>query len=374
MQFSDIKGLDEVKQHLINSVNNNHLAHAQLFVGQEGGANLAMAWAFAAYLNCEDRQERDSCGKCPACIKTGKLVHPDLHFVYPVSATKKISGKDLVSTSFIAEWRDFLKSNPYGLVADWSNFYGGENKQGNISKQESREIIKNLSLKAFEGKYKIMIIWMPEYLHPSAANGILKVLEEPPENTIFLLVANDMEKLLVTILSRTQKVNIRAFSDDEVEAYLVEKHQMDVHKASQVAQMADGNLNEAERLLDQVEDDNGKMFREWMRFCFTWDLTKMVEWADQYQKMNKVAQKTLLQYTLSMMRETLIFDYSPGNLQRLQGEELAFVKNFSKVMTAEKVEMLTEKVNEAYYHLERNANAKILFTDLSLVIAKILRA
>lgn len=373
MLFSDIEGLHEVKRHLINSVAKNHLAHAQLFVGPEGSANLAMALAFATYLNCENPQEDDACGKCASCIKTIKLIHPDLHFVYPVSASKKSGSKDLVSTTFITEWRSFVKEQPYGLISDWSNVYGGENKQGNISKLESRHIIKNLSLKAFEGKYKIMIIWMPEYMHPSAANGILKVLEEPPEKTIFLMVANDMEKLLSTILSRVQKIKIPAFSDLELESYLKNKYGVESTRARQIVHMTDGNLNEALRLLDHTEDDTHKMFRDWMRFCFTRDFTKMVEWAEHYQKMNKIAQKSLLLYGLTMMRETLIANYSPGNLQRLQGEELDFVKNFSKVINADKMEKITDNLNQAYYHLERNANPKILFTDLSLVIAGVIR-
>lgn len=373
MQFSEIEGLKEVKRRLINTVVNNQLPHAQLFVGPEGSANLAMAWAFAAYLNCEDRQENDSCGKCPSCIKTGKLIHPDLHFVYPVSATAKSSAKDIISTSFITEWRSFIKDNPYGPINDWSSAYGGENKQVNISKAESREIIKTLSLKTFEGKYKIMIIWMPEFMHPAAANGILKVLEEPPANTVFILVAHDIGKLLVTILSRTQKINIRAFTDEEIVSFLIRKHPIDAAQARQVVYLCDGNLNAAERLLLQTEDDNQKMFQDWMRLCFTWDFTKMVSWAEQYHKMNKVAQKAFLQYALTMMRETLIFSYSPGGLQRLEGEALEFVKNFSKVLDADKVEKITHKLNEAYYHLERNANPKILFADVSLLISEIIR-
>lgn len=374
MQFSDIEGLKEVKRHLINTVVNNQLAHAQLFVGPEGSANLAMAWAFAAYLNCENRQEDDSCGKCPSCIKTGKIIHPDLHFVYPVSTSTKSSAKDLISTSFITEWRSFIKDNPYGLINDWSNAYGGENRQVNISKAESREIIKNLSLKAFEGKYKIMIIWMPEFMHPAAANGILKVLEEPPANTVFILVAHDIAKLLITILSRTQKIKIRAFTDEEMTSFLIHKYKIDAVKAKQIVYMTDGNLNAAEKLIDQAEDDNQKMFGDWMRLCFTWDFTKMVAWAEQYHKMNKVAQKAFLQYALTMMRETLIFSYSPGSLQRLEGEALDFVKNFSKVLDADKVEKITYEINEACYHLERNANPKILFTDISLLISQIIRS
>lgn len=374
MQFSEIEGLAEVKRHLINTVTANQLAHAQLFVGPEGSANLAMAWAFAAYLNCENRQEDDSCGQCPSCAKTSKLVHPDLHFVYPVSGSKNSSAKEILSDTYIKEWRTFIKSNPYASISDWSNAYGGENKQANISKAESREIIKKLSLKAFEGKYKIMIIWQPEYMHPAAANGILKILEEPPANTLFILVAHDIGKLLVTILSRTQKLNIRAFTDDEITAYMMRVHGLDEEKARHLVFLAEGNLNAAERLLGQVEDDTGEVFREWMRFCFTWNLTKIVEKAEQYNKMDKTAQKTLLQYALTMMRETIIARYSAEQLQRLQGDELEFVQNFSKVVDTDKAAQMTEEITQAHYHLERNANPKILFTDLSLLIAKIIRS
>src|SRR5690606_16675803 len=212
-----------------------------------------------------------------------------------------------------------------------------------------------------------------EFMHPSTANGILKLLEEPPDKTVFLLVAHDADKILTTILSRTQKVKIPAFSDGEVEHYLIDKFQIDASRARQLAHMADGNLNEAQKLLDQAEDDSHQRFRDWMRFCFTRDFAKMIEWAEQYQKLNKISQLTLLRYALTMMRECLVSYFSPGSLQRLEGEELEFVRNFSKVMDPDKLEKITNKLNEGYYHVERNANPKILFTDLSLQIAGIIR-
>lgn len=374
MRFADIPGLPETKKYLVNAVDNDHLAHALLFSSREGGAGLATALAFATYLNCTDKQEFDSCGQCPSCVKSDKFIHPDMHFAFPVSSTKKITGKDVVSSSFLTEWRSFLLDRPYGTVTDWSRHFGGEDKQLNISKEESRHIIRSLSLKSFEGNYKIMLIWLPEFMHPSAANGILKILEEPPEQTIFILVSQDPEKLLTTILSRTQQFRIPPFSDEDLARLLEEHHGAEESKARQIAHMADGSLAKAVELLSEVEDDSHELFRKWMRHCYTVDFTEMVAWSEHFQKMKKMGQKNLLQYGLAMMRETLLQCTHAETLSRLHGEEQQFVKNFVKVMDADKVSSVSEQLNTAFYHLERNANPKILFLDLSLQVARILRA
>lgn len=374
MRFSDIPGLPDTKTHLIHSVNNDHLAHALLFNGREGGAGLAMALAFATYLNCTDKQPEDSCGRCASCVKNDKFIHPDLHFAFPVSSTKKVSGKDVVSKSFLSEWRSFLADRPFGTVRDWSRHFGGEDRQLNISKEESRHVIRDLSLKSFEGEFKIMLIWLPEFMHTSSANGILKILEEPPEKTVFILVSEDAEKLLTTILSRTQQFRIPPFTDENLAVILEETHGVDESRARQLAHMADGSLARAVELLSEVEDDSNELFREWMRHCYTVDLTEMVGWSDKFQQMKKMGQKNMLQYGLAMMRETLLQCTHAETLSRLHGEEQQFVKNFVKVMDADKVSAVTEQLNTAFYHLERNANPKITFLDLSLKVARILRA
>lgn len=370
MLFSEIPGLEAIKKQLIQSVKDDHIAHAQLFLCKGGGANLPLALAFINYLNCEQPGENDACGQCSSCMKNSKFIHSDLHFVYPLSSTKNITGKDVISTNFIKDWRSFLLKNPFGDVNSWAERFGGENKQLNISKEESRQIIKNLSLKAFEGKFKVMLIWLPEYMHTAAANGILKILEEPPAGTLFILVCNDEEKLLTTILSRTQIVKIRRMNDGEMITLLTKNQNVDESAAAKVARIADGDISEAIALLEGVEDDGHAFFKEWMRMCFQRDFAKMVEQAEMYHKMSKISQRSLLQYGLNIMRESLLSTAEAGDLHRLADEEVGFVENFSKVMSIEKLEKISTMINDALYHLERNASAKITFLDLSLQIAK----
>lgn len=372
MLFSDITGLDDLKNTLINSIKNNHIAHAQLFLGLPGSANLALALAYCSYILCENPQENDACGVCAGCSKNKKYIHPDLHFVFPVSTTKKVT-KEAVSEDFLPDWRNFLLNNWYGDLSDWAKHFGAENKSCSISKEESRNIIKELSLKPFEAEYKILLIWQPENLHPTAANALLKILEEPPGKTIFLLVANDIEKIIQTILSRTQLVKVRQFSDQEITSTLVEKFGFEQKRAEQLSYLSEGNLNEALKLNEEAEDDNQAFFRGWMRLCYTKDFTKMVKWSESFQAFTKEAQKILLQYGLSMLRECMMWQLEVKELVKLAGDELEFVKNFSKVLQPAHVEAISKQINNAFYHLERNANAKILFLDLSLTVSKILR-
>ncbi|CAN5531779.1 hypothetical protein BH23BAC1_BH23BAC1_33360 [soil metagenome] len=375
MFFKDIPGLEEIKKTLINSVKNNHIAHAQLFSGGEGSANLALALAYATYLNCQNPGENDACGTCSSCQKLNKYIHPDLHFVFPVSSTKDVTGvENVVSSSFLKEWRIFLSQNPYGNITEWSEIYGGENKQVNISREESRNIVRNLSFTSFSGGYKIMIIWLPEYMHITCANALLKMLEEPPPKTIILLVSNNSESLLNTILSRAQSYRVRMFNDEELKELLLKQHEISGEKLSQIVHLADGNINEALNLLREVEDDSHKMFREWMRYCYSMDFTMLVEWSERFQKLNKISQKSLFQYGLNMMRETLVLQFDAHELTRTQGEELEFTRKFSKVLSPDQLENITDQLNKALYYLERNANAKIVFLDLSLSLARLFQS
>ena len=372
MQFSQIPGLPDIKQRLISSVNNKHIAHAQLFFSAEGSASLPLALAYATYINCENKLDTDSCGSCQSCSKYNKLIHPDLHFVFPVSTTKAVP-KDALSTSFMKDWRKFLEKHPFGGINDWSSFIAAENKQLSISVDEARNIIKSLIMKSYEAEYKVLIIWLPEFMNLASANAILKILEEPPAKTIFLLVTNNNEKIITTILSRTLKVRIPAFSEDEVKKHLVTFHNADEKKAKQLAWIAEGNINEAIRLVNEVEEDNHEMFREWMRACYRKNNIKdLMQWTETFQTLGRESQKSLLQYGLNIIRETLIFPHSPS-LVKLQAEDFKFVEGFSKVLSSEKVEKITALLNEAHYHIERNANAKITFLDVSLSLSSILK-
>jgi len=374
MRFADILGQEDLKNTLVGSIQQNHLAHALLFHGPQGSANLALALALATYVNCTDPTPTDACGRCESCLKMQKFIHPDLHFAFPVSSTPKITGSDVVSKSFLKEWRSFLETNPYGTEKEWSSHFGGENKQLNISKEESRQIIKALALKAFEGRYKVMLIWLPEFMHNAAANGILKILEEPPERTLFFLVTHNREALLTTILSRVQQVTVPPFADAEVKTLLSQNYQVPERLAEQLAYLANGNLNEALKLRDEVEDDSHEFFRQWMRYCYSWDFKALVGTADDFHKFTKMVQKSLLAYGLTIMRETLLAHYQHQDLLRLAGKDQEFVQKFGQVMDPEKVSQISALLNEAAYHLERNASPKITFLDVSLQIARVLRA
>ncbi len=370
MKFSDIPGLEEQKRLLIDAVKSNHSAHAQLFVGAPGALNLPMALAYATYLHCENKSESDSCGTCAACSKNAKFIHPDTHFVFPLSNVKGDKDEERFKADILKSWRSFLKEQPFGALDDWTNYYGGEDKLALISREESREIIKTLSLKPFESQNKVMIIWQPELMHPSAANGILKILEEPAPHTFFILVTNAADKLLPTIISRTQIVTIPLLSDDDVASFLRENYQADAGRTNKITQLADGNLNLAIKLLDNEEDNNTQRFTEWMRACFRRNYGVLVSMSDDYHGLDKLSQRNLLTYGMNMMRETLLHRSGATSINRTRGEELKFVQDFSKVMDVERVEASFKLMNDAAYHLERNGSAKMIFLDLSLNIAK----
>jgi DNA polymerase III subunit delta' len=369
MTFAQIPGLSQVKKLLTDAAKSNHSAHAQLFVGAPGALNLPMALAYATYLHCENKAD-DSCGVCPACSKNAKFIHPDTHFVFPLSNVKSDKDEERFKADITKSWRAFLLEQPYGQLDDWTNYYGGEDKLALISREESREIIKTLALKPFESKYKVMIIWQPELMHPSAANGILKILEEPAPHTYFILVTNAADRLLPTIISRTQIVTVPMLPDADVEEYIKTHQGVDDIKARKVVQLADGSLNLALKLLENEDDNNTQRFTEWMRACFKKNYPLLVSMADDYHGLDKLSQRNLMSYSMNMMRETLLHAFGANAINRVRGEELKFVQDFSKVMDVEKVEKSFKMMNDAAYHLERNGSAKMIFLDLSLKIAK----
>lgn len=374
MQFADIPGLPETKENLVNAVKNNHLAHALLFHGPEGSANLTMALALCTYLYCENPSDSDSCGTCASCQRMGRLVMPDLNFAFPTIATTKEDDKeDDEKIDVLTSWRKFATEQPYGNVHDFIYFNSFEKKQLNISKGAARKIIQALSLMSFEGGYKIMMIWAPEFLHPSAANALLKILEEPQPKTLFILVTGAADQLLTTILSRTQKVTIRGFSDEEVKSHLIAKGLCDESSADQIAMLADGNLREAYRLVDQVEDLQVRKIREWFLSCYKADFKSIFGLADDFHKSDKEAQKSLVLTGLNVLREILLKNAGLDDLLRTHDEDRDFVNKISgKILKEEHVGKLYGDFNTAHYHLERNGNAKFIFTDLSMNVARLM--
>jgi len=369
--FRDIIGHDETKQVLIRSVQNNHVAHAQLFDGPVGGAGIALAWAFATYVNCEDKQPNDACGRCASCAKMRKLVHPDVYHIFPLPRTPK-DGEDLLR-DLTAQWRAFLDEHPYRTLPDWLTYINATgNQQGIIPIKESRSIIGKLSLKAFEGEFKIMLFWQPELLNVQAANALLKILEEPPEKTLFLIVSSQSDKLLTTIISRTQRVAIRAFTDEEVALFLIQKG-IEERRSRQIAYLSEGNLSEAMRLTHETEDSRHGWFVNWMRKCFSRDFAALVKLADEFDGLGKDKQKGILDYTLNLFRDLFLWQNGVDSLLRLQAEELDFVQKFGKAVAPDAVELLVQEITDGYYHLERNARAKVLFLDISLTAARTMR-
>lgn len=372
MQFSQIYGVNHIKEKLVQAVKNNHVAHAQMFVGMEGSANFAIALAFATFLNCENKLEDDSCGVCPSCAKMKKLVHPDVHFVYPM--TSLVAGdKDKQRNENLAKFRSFILDNPYGSVLDWSHYVKAENKQLNISVDESRKIIGNISMKAFEGEFKIVFIWKPEAMNGAAANAILKALEEPPEKTMFFLITSDLEKNIQTIRSRTQAVIIPGFTEEEIEATLTSKFNVEAFSAKKAAAMAEGNLNQALKLSQEIKDDSFPLFQDWLRACYKLDFTTIVNFAEDFQKMPKASQKQFFQFGMNIVRSVLLVHSGGSALLRLDEEELKFVTNLATVLPLAKLEGIERAMNTAFYHLERNASPKIESVNTAFEVIKILR-
>jgi DNA polymerase-3 subunit delta' len=372
MNFTSIPGLSEIKSTLIRAAQSNHIAHAQLFTGKQGSLNLPLALAYATYLHCQNKSSEGACGVCPACSKSLKYVHPDTSFVFPLGNIKNDKDEERFKSEILKSWRSFLIEQPFGDLTDWINYYGGEDKQALISREESREIIKTLTLKPFESPYKVMLIWQPELMHPSAANGILKILEEPPTNTFFILVTNAVERLLPTIISRTQVVQVPMLSDQELEEFLISKGDTDEAKRKEVVRLAEGNLNAALKWMDTEEDHFQDRFVGWMRTCHKRDYAGLVGMAEEFHELDKLGQRNFIHYSSGLLRETLLHSVGAKSISRATAAETDFLKNFGKVMNVEKVERASGLLTQAAYHLERNGSPKMIFLDTSLQLAQII--
>ncbi len=363
MRFQDIIGHQSIKEHLIGTVNNNRVSHAQLFLGPEGSGSLALAVAYAQFVNCENKLDNDSCDQCSSCRKYKKLIHPDLHFSYPFYA----KGKEETAITYLEEWRQAFLDNPYLGLGYWRDQLDAGNKQANINIAEAHDIIKKLSLKAFEAEYKVLIMWLPEYLD-TQGNALLKLIEEPPAKTLFLLVAENPEKILNTIISRTQLLKIQKLQHDEIKNYLIEHHDTDPKTANEIAFIADGNMQEALNLVQQKgENKTFDLLINWFRLIVTDKGDQIISICEEeLSKLGRENQKSFLLYAINMMRQIILMQQGLKDLVFLQQEELSFVEKFSGLFQFEQFQEAIHLLEKAHYGVERNGNPKILFLDLSL--------
>lgn len=371
MQFKQIPGFHDLKRVLVHAIDSGHVAHAQLFAGQAGSAALPLALAYATYLCCTNRQDGDSCGTCASCVKHNKLIHPDMNYVFPVATTKEAS--EASSAALIKPFRSFVEHHPYGGAQEWGAFFGAENKQLNISVAEARYVVNALSLKPYEAEWKVMLIWLPELMNVAAANALLKILEEPTPQTLFLLVSQDANRLLATIISRTQIIRVPPFDAADVVAYLQEKHQTSHEVATTVARLSDGNMAEAERLLEEDTGIYFNLFAAWMRSCYAHKYADIMQATEEFQKMGREAQKAFFQYALGMIRDTFLSHVQAHELVKLPEQEAAFVNRFAPFVHEDNLEAILEHVSKAWAAIEQNGSARIVLFDTSLYLCQLLR-
>ena len=371
MSFNTVIGQDPVKHKLIELVRLNRLSHALLFLGPEGSGALPMALAFAQYIVCEkaDGTTPDACGVCPSCVKASKLIHPDIHYSFPVIPKK--AGDKPVSTDYGKEWREFIRQYPYGNSYDWLQFIGAENKQGNITAQECNDIIHKLSLKSFESGYKIQIMWMPEYLG-NEGNKLLKLIEEPPVNTLFLLVAENESLILPTILSRTQLVRMPWPDEADIARALVERAGIETGQARQIAILCEGNYHEALQLIRHADDDWQGVLREWLNAILKTGPLAQVKWIDEIAKSGRERQKQFLRYFNHLLEQAIrIRCIGDGPMPIPEGEK-DIAQRLNKIADIGQQQAIIEQLDKAAYYIERNAHAKMLFHALTIKLYHIL--
>ena len=373
MRFKDVIGQDEIKSRLVQAYKDNRVSHSYLFYGAPGVGKMALAIAFAQYLSCENKEEGDSCGHCPSCLKYEKLVHPDLHFVFPYITSSNSQNK-AVSDTYIDLWRPMVNNSPYFSYRDWTNNLQSENKQCQIYAAESAEIIKKVSLKTYESDYKVMIIWLPEKMNTECANKRLKVLEEPPHNTVFLLVSNNREDILPTIQSRTQPVKVLGIADEPLKQALVEKFGISESEAADVVKISNGSFLEARQQIEQDEENafNFDNFKSLMRICYKYDVVSAFDFAKSISKLSRERQKSFINYCLIMVRENFVRNVN-SDVAYLTKEEEEFSVNFSRCINERNIDSYITILNDTYYQIERNGNSEIIFTDTAFNIMKIIR-
>ncbi len=373
MQFKEIIGQHKIKEQLINSVKENRIPHAQLFIGPSGAGKLSLAIAYAQYINCEDKQDNDSCGRCPSCLKYQKLVHPDLHFVFPVKKASESNPE--TSDDYMNVWIETLLENPYLSPRKWYDKLALENKQGIIPTSESARIIKKISFKTYEAEYKTMIIWLPERMHRSAANKLLKLIEEPSEKTVFLMISENSDLILPTILSRTQKIKVPKIDDESLFNSVSDTFNLDSKKAQEIVRLANGSYIQALQHINENEEnsENLERFKSLMRLCYSQDIVELLGWTDELASLGREKQIIFLRYATHLLRENFMKNLKMEKVVYLTEDENEFSNKFSVFIKPQNAGKIFNEFNKASRDIQMNAHSKTVFLDMSLKIIKLLK-
>ncbi|WP_026977292.1 ATP-binding protein [Flavobacterium tegetincola] len=379
MQFSEIIGQEHLKNHLTKSADSGRIPHAQLFVGPEGSGTLATAIAYAQYILCKNSSGENEGGNESCNLKFSNLTHPDLHFVYPTVTTTDVKTKPK-SIDFITDWRAFLKENPYGSLFDWLNFLEAGNKQGEIRVDDAQEIVRVLSLKSYEGGYKVMIIWMADKMNIAASNKLLKLLEEPTDRTLFLLVAENEEDIIQTILSRCQVLHFNGLSENNIAERLMTQFNIEERDAKKLAHQAQGNFNKALKLINENGEDTAfeEWFVQWVRAAFRAKgnasaISDLIKWSETIAGIGRETQKKFLNYCIEMFRQALLINYQTTSLVYMEPKVAKFkLENFAPFVNGSNIDAIFAELSDAIYHIERNGNAKIILTDLSIKLTRLI--
>jgi DNA polymerase-3 subunit delta' len=379
MLFSEILGHEYNKNHLLKSATQGRIPHAQLFIGPEGCGTLPMAIAYSQYILCQNSGEENSGGNEACNLKFDHFSHPDLHFIYPTVTTDDVKSKPK-SIDFITDFRQFLKENPYGSLFDWYQLLGVKNKQGEIRVDDAQEILKSLALKSYEGGYKVIIIWMADKMNIAASNKLLKLLEEPTDKTVFILISENEEDIIQTIRSRCQVVHFNALPEKVIEEGLIIKHNIDPKMATKIAHQAQGNFNKAMQLLSDDGEDSyfEKWFVDWVRAAFRAKgnaaaIQDLINWSDQIAGLGRETQKKFLDFCINMFRQALLLNYETPKLVYLEPKVDKFkLENFAPFVNGNNIQDIFKELSDAMYHIERNGNAKIILTDLSIKLTRLI--
>lgn len=367
MLFRKVIGQKKYKDHFIKEVTKNNISHAQLFLGKTGYGSLPLALGFIQYLFCANKSAQDSCGECSSCKKIANLQHPDVHFSFPT--TQAISK---TSDPLFKDWSKAVTNNPYLSLNEWIHLSDEKGRKPIISRHQSQEIVKKLALKSFEGNYKVSVIWMADEMNQVCANKLLKIIEEPPQKTLFILIAENQDKIMPTILSRTQILNIKPIEDSHLNSFIRTQGQFSESLVESVVARSEGDLHKAVSLLESSKEHNSNRtdFIQLMRVCYKKEVIPMFDWADKMSKYGREEQKSFILYALYMIRQSLMKNFTQGKLLKASDEEIEFLEKFARFITGNNVLDFTKLFNDAHYQVDRNAHAKMMFTHITFEVMR----